>query len=177
MQNLSRRFTAIFPVTARGYVCSYISLLIGSDYSRNTKSTYVAGWTSRNFNSNQKFHNNNHDIYISYHRYREITGGPPLRLHRKPDSKAGRRNWNALTSHGGSLDWYGLWFLLSVNFWAILNHLPLLRFLLAQNDIVVCHPGRNFNKIMTFSSGIILCSHLFTCFCTSSTDFRSTGYA
>jgi hypothetical protein len=30
---------------------------------------------------------------------------------------------------------------------------------------------------MPFSSGIILCSHLFTCYCTDSTDFRSTEYA
>ena len=31
--------------------------------------------------------------YTQYHRYREmihITGGPPLQLHWKPDSKAGR---------------------------------------------------------------------------------------
>ena len=40
--------------------------------------------------------------YTWYHRYREIiqiTGGLPLRLHRKPGSKAGRRNWNVVTSH------------------------------------------------------------------------------
>jgi len=47
-----------------------------------------------------------------YHRYREviqITGGPPLRLNRKPDSKAEGANWNALTSHGRYLI-CGWWF-------------------------------------------------------------------
>jgi len=59
---------------------------------------------------------------------------------------------------------------------AILNQLPLARFLLAQTDMVVCHSWRNFNNAVALCSGIILCSHLFTCFCMGSTDFRSTGY-
>ena len=84
-------------------------------------------------------------------------------------------NGNALRSHWRSLDWCGLQFLLSVNFWATLNHLPVVSFLLAQTDMAVCHSWRNFNKIMPFSSGIILCSHLFMCFCTGSTDLCSNG--
>jgi len=58
----------------------------------------------------------------------------------------------------------------------IIPHLPLVRFLLAQTDMVVYNSTHNFNKIMPFSSGIILCSHLFTCFCKGSTEFRSTEY-
>jgi len=53
------------------------------------------------------------------------------------------------------------------------SHLPLLRFLPAQNDTVVCHSRRYFNKIIALCSGIILCSHLFTYVGKGSTDFRS----
>ena len=53
------------------------------------------------------------------------------------------------------------------------NNIPLLRFLPAQTDMVVCHSCRNFNKIIALCSGMFLYSHLFTCFCTGSTDFRS----
>ena len=117
-----------------------------------------------------------------YHRYREIiktTGGPPLH-YGSTGSQIRRRegeNWNALMSHQRCLDWCRLQIILSVKISAILNDLPLLGFLLAQDDMVVCHSWRNFNKIIPFSSGIILCSHLFTCFCMGSTDFRSTRYA
>ena len=57
--------------------------------------------------------------------------------------------------------------------WNNRNHLPLLRFLPAQTDRTACHSWPNFNKIFALYSGIILCSHLFTCFCANSTDFRS----
>ena len=74
-------------------------------------------------------------------------------------------NWNALTLHWCSLDWSGLYFLLNGNFWAILNHLPLVRFFLAQTDMVLWHSWHNSNKIIPLTSRIIFCSHLFTCFC------------
>jgi len=102
--------------------------------------------------------------YTWYHRYREIiqiTGGPPLRLHRKLDSKAGRRNPKC-----SDVIW-SLSRLTRIVVSAILNHLPLVRFLPAQNDMVVCHSWRKVNKIMPFSYEIIICSHLFICFCTS----------
>jgi len=53
------------------------------------------------------------------------------------------------------------------------NHLPRLRFLPAQTEMVICHSWPNSNKIIAICSGIIICSHLFTCFCTRSTGFRS----
>jgi len=84
-------------------------------------------------------------------------------------------NSNPLTSHERSLEWRGLWFLLRVNIWTILNNLPLVRFRQGQTDMVVYHSWRNFNEIIALCSGIILCSHLFTWFCTGSTDFKSTG--
>ena len=91
--------------------------------------------------------------YTWYHRYRviiQMTGGPPLWLHRKPGSNAGRRKLQCSDA----------------------IFIPLQRFLLAQYDTVVCHSWSNFNKIIAFCSGTVLCSHLFTCFCTGSTDFR-----
>jgi len=117
--------------------------------------------------------------YTWYHRYREIiqiTGGPTFRLQQKPDSKAGRSKLKCsdITSAISIL------MLIIVSFqrcWYLshLNHFPLVRFLLAQTDMVVCHSWRNFNNTVALSSGIIICPHLFTCFCTGSTDFRSTG--
>jgi len=118
--------------------------------------------------------------YTWYHKYREIikiTVGPPLRFTGSQIWRREGENSNAVMSHEHYLDWRGLWFLMSVDFWVILNHLPLIRFLLTQIDTVVCHLWHNFNMITAIYSGIILCSCLFTCFCTGSTDFRSTGYA
>jgi len=88
--------------------------------------------------------------YTWYHRYSEIiqiTGGLPLRLHRKPDSKA--RKSNLKYSDGTSaisiltriIVFRGCYYL------SHLNHLPLVRFLLAQTDMVVCHSSRNFNNV------------------------------
>jgi len=113
--------------------------------------------------------------YTWYHRYREIiqiTRGPRLRLHQKPDLKGGTRELKCsdiisalyrLIQIIDSLEPFQIIFLLSGSFWLIL--------------IWLRHSWPNFNKIMPFSSGIIICSHLFTCFCTGSIDFRSTGYA
>ena len=38
--------------------------------------------------------------------------------------------------------------------------------------MAVCDSWRNFNKIIALCSGIIICSHSFTCFCTSLTESR-----
>jgi len=113
--------------------------------------------------------------YTWYHRYREIiqiTGGLPLLLHWKPDLKAGRRKLECC-----DITWLISSLIFSVNIWAILNHLTLVGFLLAQTDMVVCHSWRNFTNAVALCSGIILwlCSHLFTSSCMGSTDFRSTG--
>jgi len=89
--------------------------------------------------------------YTWYYRYREIiqiNGGPPLRLLRKPDSKAGRRKLKC-----------------SDVTWALSR---LTRIIISLERVY--HSWRNFSKIMPFGSS-------FTCFCTGSTDFRSTGYA
>ena len=111
--------------------------------------------------------------YTWYHRYREIiqiTGWPPLWLHWKPDSKAGRKKLKC--SDVKSALSRLTWIIVSLEryFWAILNHLPLIRFRLTQTDMVVDHSWHNFNKIMLLSSGIILSSHLFTCLCMGWSD-------
>ena len=64
--------------------------------------------------------------YTRYHRYREIiqiSGGPPLRLHRKPNSNAGRRKLKCsdVTWALSRLTHYSLsWALISEPFWIIL---------------------------------------------------------
>ena len=64
----------------------------------------------------------------------QITVGPPLWLHWKPDSKTGRRK---LKCSGITLALSRL--MQSVNISAIFNYLRLLRFILTQNDMVVYH--------------------------------------
>jgi len=56
---------------------------------------------------------------------------------------------------------FSIIFILSGSFWLKL--------------IWLCHSWCNFDNAVALCSGIILCSHLFTCFFTGSTYFRSTG--
>ena len=83
-------------------------------------------------------------------------------------------NWNALMSHRWSLYWHGLWFLSSVNIWAIwIIFLLSGSFWLKLIWLYVIH-----EVILTTQLGYVLeqfFAHLFTCFCMGSTDFRSTG--
>jgi hypothetical protein len=56
----------------------------------------------------------------------QTTGGPQLWLHWKPDSKVG---WRKIKYSD----------VININISTNFNHLPLVRFLPAQNDMVVCH--------------------------------------
>ena len=85
----------------------------------------------------------------------QITGGPPLWLHQKPDSKAGKSK------------------LLSVNIWAIWIIFLLLGSFWLQQIWLYVYSWRNFNNAAALCPGIILSAHLFTWFCMGCTHFGS----
>jgi len=102
-----------------------------------------------------------------YNRYKEIiqiTGVPPLLLHRMPDSKAGRRKvkWSDVTwARNTERVPFSSPFFFALSSMIPLssnhrNHLHLVMVLLDQTDMSECQSGCKYSDIVTFCLGIIL---------------------
>jgi len=85
--------------------------------------------------------------YTWYHRYKKLREGLHYSSTRCQIRRQEGEKWSAPTSPGPGVN----------------------RVQIDSNQYHSCH---NFNKVIAFCSGVIPGQHLFTCFCTGSTDFR-----